>query len=162
MQGLKAADSVFWAGPLFHLYTCKWHSYPQNSLNWGLSHSLLHSNPCSQQLVHRVFCSFYSFGSVLVEFSCINDIFLVKSWSQSSLTLTFSASTGRTSIAFLPVVSSATVALIKMLLEVLSGLILLDKDTSISLVPMATAAQSLLNTDFSATLIQKEKKKKAK
>lgn len=94
-----------------------------------------------------------------MEFSCINDIFLVKSWSQSSLTLTFSASTGRTSIAFLPVVSSATVALIKMLLEVLSGLILLDKDTSISLVPMATAAQSLLNTDFSATLIQKEKKK---
>lgn len=87
-------------------------------------------------------------------------IFLVKSWSQSSLILIFPVSTGRASIAVLPVVSSATVALIKMLLGVLRGLIPLDKDTSISLVPMATSSSVPTQYRLFSHSHSKRKKKK--
>lgn len=139
--------------PISILYVCKWHLCLHISLNWGVSHSLLHSNPCSQQLPHTVFCS-SSF--CLLEFSCIYYRFLPKSQSQSSKILTFSVATGRASKAVLPVASSAAVTLTKIFLRLWRGLIPLGKDTSISLVPMATNSSVTLQYCFSHS--KKEKK----
>lgn len=127
-------------GPIFIQYKGKWYSCLHISLNWGLSHSLLHSNPCSQQLPHSVphSSSFIFFNWYFLAYT--TDFLLNHKIckSQSSIILIFPVYSDRSSMAVLPVVSSAAITLIKMFLRVWTGLIPSWKDTSFSLVPMAT------------------------
>lgn len=145
-------------GPISIQYKCKWHSCLHISLNWGLSHSLSHSNPCSQQLPHSVLRSSSFIICFLLVFSCIHYRFLAKSPSQSSVILIFPVYSDKSSMTVLPIVSSAAISLIKMFLRVCRGLIPSWKATRFSLVPMATNSSVTPQQSFQLLSFKKKKK----